>query len=119
MPVPGQAGVRRKENGRKILASVCLDRIPCDLGQPVHFFLALPVGGVVLFAGTASLAAPFAALAYLMLPKMSGRFPWLHMIRYCWAKVIVLLVIQYTIRPLAKLPIMNMNTQGIQAKIEA
>ena len=34
------------------------------------------------------------ALAERMLSKMSGRFPWLHMIRYCCMKVIVLFVIQ-------------------------
>mmetsp|Transcript_18435 Transcript_18435/g.29995 ORF Transcript_18435/g.29995 Transcript_18435/m.29995 type:complete len:367 (+) Transcript_18435:7295-8395(+) len=53
----------------------------------------------------------------LMLPNRSGLYPWLRMIRYCWVKVIVLFAIQYTTRPLAKLPSMNMKIHGIQAKI--
>ena len=36
---------------------------------------------------------------------------------YCCMNVIVLFAIQYSTRPLAKPPSMNMKTQGIQAKI--
>ena len=41
------------------------------------------------------------------------------MIIYCCVKVIMLLAIQYTTKPEAKVPSMNINTQGIHAKIIA
>ena len=41
------------------------------------------------------------------------------MIKYCCVNVMVLFAIQYRTRPLAKVPSMNINTHGIQAKIMA
>src|SRR5690606_14202086 len=108
--------------GREALASVGFDRMAADRGQPA--LMPRPRHFLPLFLPGAALALAAAALPFLLkplriLPKISGLAPWLRIMVYCCTKVITLLVIQYTTRPEAKPPSMNMKIQGIQAKTEA
>ena len=50
--------------------------------------------GLVAIALCVGLWEAAGAFLARILSNNDGRLPWLHMIRYCWVKVIVLLVIQ-------------------------
>ena len=83
-------GVARASGGRS--ADLCLSGLLLDVGGFGLLAAGFFSGGD--FSGGDAFASALATLAERMFSKMSGRFQWLHMIRYCWMKVIVLFAIQ-------------------------
>lgn len=75
-----------------------IDRMPEDMCQPCgHFssgFLAAGFFGALPLLAAVAAAGLLRLKLALMFPKMSGGWPCIFMIVYCWMKVMVLFVIQ-------------------------